>query len=421
MKKRNIITTIIAILALLAIGVGAYYAYIDEQKTDNTQKANYNFADSDYKKAISSADTALYESDIDNIYYSLSPIKYYKLSADGFTQLKPSGTFSKKIKISDTALPLSIPYIKYNGKIFGVGEWKKSKPAEKDIYTYAFAVIKDMPSGFSSPYSCLLLISTDDDGTSAALRNYSEAIAVNPKGTVGGYVFDQRNRTVESSGKLRTDWDLLTLSQTDNIYDKSIVSLSGRMYSRSADAQTYDLRLTKNSRTSGYASSVSCVWTHYDQSGLYYIKQKNDKWHIICRSVSGGKEKSVASFSGNINTDCIIRGNYALNKNSYTLISLLDGKTYKIGESFKLFYDFGVRNGKAVLIGKEKNKYNQKYKVQKIVVFSLSNSQKSVLYANNIMNENSPLCLSDNYIITQFSSSTNAISFSELQKITDKN
>lgn len=391
MKKKTVFTIIFVLIVALAIGAGLYYL----KKTEpEPKKFSYDLKDEVFFENAQQIKGKLYKSDIEDVFYTLSPTKYYLVKNGKATPIKATGTF--KTSVSDTAFTFSftIPYITVKGERFGVAQCNSANP--DSIYNYAFAVLKKMPKGLGSDYENLLLIDTHDNGKSATERTYSEAFALTKNAKSASQLLDTRNRTVESSGKLRTDWFVYTLDSV-----KHGLYFSGRDYSQNSQRPNYDLYKFASGADKVLAKNVGGTWLGFSDGGIYYLKLGNASFSSVC--LKNGKHKKAANISAEISETKIKEG-YAFS--DMKLINLFDGVITPL--NFKKVYDFSADGSALLIVGKEENRESEKFKVQKTMY--LTQGDSGAFYANNIMSENTSCELAGGAIITEKEGKTHIIS-----------
>ena len=410
MKKRTVFTIIIAVLAIGLIAGGFYAVKMKEKKEKEPMEPEsvYTLADKEYTALAQQMEQKLYESDVDGLFYSLSPVKYY-LAKDGKLEaLEPAGSIESSPVVAGTKMKFKLSFVKVGKELFGVGLWN----SDSGIYNNAFAVLKNMPEALASG-RYLLLIDTSSKDLSATERNYSEIFSLNKSGEVNGYVFDQRNRTVEESGKLRSDWDMMRLEML-HCSGERIFSLTGRKYNRDVTNQFYDLRLSNAQSIKTVASKVSEKMLQGNVNKFTFLRVQNNAWQVV--ESKAGKEKTVGSYEGDIEKDYILRSGIAIRKSDSTIIDLLTGEETVLSLPFKSVYSIAKKGSRTVCIGKEENRDGADFKVQKIVLITAQGEQKSI-FANDIMDENSPLYLSGEGILTQKQGKSVFISYSALENL----
>lgn len=393
MKKKTVFTIIFVLVSAIAVAAGFYY-FNKTKPEPKPETFTYDLKDDVFAENAQTIDGKLYKSDIDGVFYTLNPTKYYLVKNGGATPIKLTGTI--KTSVSDTAFSFSfsIPYIDIKGERFGVAQWDNS--GADSIYTYAFAVLKKMPKGVGSDYENLLLIDTHNNGKSAVEREYSEAFQMEKSGKSGAQLLDMRNRTVEATGKLRTDWFVYTLASV-----KHGLYFSGRDYSQNLETPNYDLCKFASGERKILAKNVNSSWLGFSDGGIYYLKQGSSAFNSIC--LKAGKHKKVVSVAGKAGETKIKEG-YAFS--DMKLINLFSGEITPL--NFKKVYDFSAKGEDVVIVGKEENREGKSFKVQKIMY--ISSESTKVLFANNIMDETTSCELGAQSLITEKDGKTHIIS-----------
>ena len=413
MKKRTVLTIVFAIIVIIAIAVG-FFALRQKEKREKeleeSGKSVYTLADEEYNKTAQKLDFKLYESGVDGVFYTLSPVKYFSVKDGAVTELSPAGKIKVYPVVGTCKMEFEIEYIKTKSDVFGVGVWH----FDSGVYNDAFALLKRAPKQLSSR-EYLLLIDTNAGEKSASERAFSEIFALSKNGSECSYIFDRSNITVEESGKLRTDWDVIKTDCLKGSFIGSVPVLTGRKYNRDRANQKYDIRTYKNGSKTVVAKAVSDVFISVSADKLTYIRQKNDSWQIV--SSNGKKESKIASFEGFINSDYSVFGSLALRKNDNVLISLNDGKNYGALNDFKAVYSVGESRDRIVVVGKEENRDGKEFKVQKIVVINKDDGKKATLYANDIMDEKTSLITCSEGIITLKNGKSVFISYSDIETV----
>lgn len=405
MKKRTVFTIIFVILVAAAIALGFYFLSKKEKEVPAEPKQAYAFIDEAYQKAARALPAKVYDTPIDGLFYSLSPVRFYGVKGGALAQIKKTETLRVSPVIAGKAMNFEMTVVTYAKQHFGVGVWQSDSGAYND----AFAVLEDMPAAFSSDYSYLLLIDTARVDSSANERMYSELFTVAKNGTVGGYLFPQNNRTTEPSGKLRTDWDCGTLQMVNSGY-----TLTGRKYNHADTAQKYDLRITSAGNTETVAREVTRFVL--PAKNPVFIKTQEAGWSL--HSLKAGKQTEISSFEGDIFKDYTVKNGFVVHKSKPLAVSINSGKEIKAVSSLKKLYSINSFAKKMVILGKEENKEGKDYKVQKLMVADSATKQASVFYANDCFDENSPVLLCSAGLITQKGGKSVFISYKALETLT---
>lgn len=409
MSKRTLITIGFALLVAVAIAVGSFlFSKKSEPQTAPTQA--YDLVDERYTAQAQQLDVKLYGTQIEDLYYSLSPIQFYHAKKGKLEPIAPQTTLEVSAAVGDAQLSFEIPVVQVEQNSFGIGVWH----SDSGVYNDAFAVLQDMPEAMNSPYTYLLMIDTTRADKSASERLYSEFFAVSESGEQVQRLFDQGNRMAEQSGKLRTDWDCARLNMLGAQAD-SVFFLSGKKYNHSEDRQLYDLQQMTGGSTSTVAQEISGDFVAQSKGILYYSVASETGWEIFAKE--GGTVKSTASFEGTFAEDYLLSSHYVLHKKSLACTDLLSGKEIKAPGAFKKLYGFAAAEDKLIYVGKEENKSGESYKVQKIVITSLKTEQSKTYYANNIMDENTSLYVGQQGIVTLKDGKSVFISYNSLESM----
>ena len=408
MKKRTVFTVIFVLLVIAAIACGFYalrQKEAREKKEQEPPKSAYTLCDAAYLQAAQSIEQKLYPSDIDGVFYTLDPVQYYRVVGGKLETLAPAGSVRVSPQIGTATMSFKIPFVTVGKSVFGVGVWH----SDGGVYNSAFAVLKKMPKALGNA-AYLLLVDTHPSDAAATERLYSEIFSCSKTGEIGGYVFDQRNRTVEASGKLRTDWDTLKLSM---LADDEVLHLSAKKYHQDSANQQYDLLKTTAQKTVTLAKAVSAQWVQREKSTYSFIQ--TDKTPAVY-SLTGGKLTQTVKPAGSLEAWRFTE-HFALDTDSLNLLKLDGGEAPDKALDFKAVYAVGEGSGKLVIIGKEENKDGEDYKVQKISVYDLRDNSVQTLYANDIMDENSPLAVCSEGILTQKGGKSVFISYEDIATI----
>lgn len=336
--KKNILTVVIAILAIAALGAAAWlYLNPPKPKSNGTQLEASSSLDS---VLLSRKITAIpyMPTDIATIVYTADAagnVLYYEFDGTDFTELAPTGTMELSIALSGQQIPAKIPYVERDGVLTGYGAFT-SNNTDADVYIYNFVMFKvcNLPAAYAQEGKCLLLIHTDQ----------TQAYTPDPVWE-GAYVLDRAtgettrflsasNPSVGMSGAERTDFCMLT--QTALTADTLAVPfLSGRAYDQVENGETpIDIYVKDGSRERSVVTGVA------DK----YIKPLGGDAFAFIRTTQGGfetvkyengAESRISSFYSGYGTSYIRSGDYLLSKEDgriYTTYddTVIEPKGYKI-------------------------------------------------------------------------------------------
>lgn len=403
MKKRTILTILFAVVAAAAIAAGFFFFAKREKQAKQNSEPAYDLIDEAYWTAAEQCGETLYGTDIEDLFYTSEPVRYFYAQNGTLEELEPETSLSLYPVVGGCEIELEIPLVSIGNRQFGVGVWH----ADEGIYQDVFAVLRDMPEGFASPYPYLLLLDTHNTQAGADERLYSELMKVSANGSIGGYLFSQNNRNAEPSGKLRTDWDCATLNMAEYAY-----TFTGRKYHHSEESQQYDLRQTSAAGTQTIETAVAGTYIVCTQEDACFLKVQENGWGVY-----NTQGDTLAEFDGDLYQDYSIVSDFALKKDTGAAFYLQTGKALGAAKLFKKIYSLQTCAQKLVILGKEENKEGLDYKVQKLIVADQTQKKAHVYYANDVADENSPLLLCSEGILTQKSGKSVFISYEKLETL----
>ena len=402
MKKKTVFTICFVIIVGLGIAAGFWLLSKRDKEPSQPKQGSYELMDESFQKSAVSTGVKLYATDIDGLFYSISPVKYFLAQNGEIQEIKPMKAIHLSPVVAGTKMEFDIAPVRVGSRYFGVGLWHK----DSGVYNDVFAVLEDMPKAFASPYTYLLMLDTVQSDKDAQSRRYSELFGVEKGGGIGGYLFAQNNRMSEPSGKLRTDWDCTTLTLVRQGY-----TLTGRKYNHSDTAQQYDLRQTRAGNTDTCVRGISDTFLFANKKEVYYTKESKTAWAVY--RGTGKAAKRTAQLQGTV-AEYTLSGLSAIKKADNSVVYLLNGTTTAAAQTFKKVYAVGSIGTKQILLGKEQNKEGLDYKVQKIQIADSKTGQTQVYYANNIADENSPLSVCQEGILLQKEGKSVYISYKAL-------
>lgn len=348
-KAKVIITSLIAVIAIVALSVAAYIYFNPREEKQPTTA--YTLKDDDINKTAHFLEYELFNTGYDNFFYSLSPLKYYKISGGNVSEVSPERIVNITVSLQSDKLKFKIPIISINKKTFGVCEYTREK---NEIYKKAFAYLTDMPSGsnYSSDSHYLLCLDVSEDNQPVSQRKFSENFAVTKSGAVKGYITSERNRMVQFDGKLRTDQNVLTQKLIDSSKRGVIPVMSGFNYGFDDEDKIWDFRIIKGSYTSTVTKKITGCWGEVSKSGYIYARQNKDSFKVIEKSKSG-KDSLICAYNGNLSLDYIRNGDYIINKNTAEIFKLKNGESIYVSKNrFEEIFAFSANDNYLLIGGK---------------------------------------------------------------------
>ncbi len=267
----------------------------------------------------------LVQSDVDNIFYCISPdgtVEFYEFGKDMLSKYSGEvNTVELKPLLTYYSVPITVYYIEVEGKTLGYGLFTTEKTrAEVNLYSYAFAKLTDAPAVYGLDGK-LLLISTNPDEVYSADKVYTEAFSVDMDTKKCSPITAQRDRSADRTGRLSERWSMFTDSYLASVSKKAGM-ISGRLYNEgTAVFDAYDLNESLNT------PEVKGLWGTYlretENGALVYLKKTDDGF----KSVEFiAEEKEIASFKGDMK-NFEFSGDWVYDKEKEKFTNLLTDKT----------------------------------------------------------------------------------------------
>ncbi len=284
----------------------------------------------------------LVQSDIDSLYYCVSPdgnVKYYEYNAGKISEF--NGVVKQlqvNVELSYNKIPITLYYIEKDGKTTGYGLFTNADTNNNvNLYSYVFAHITDSPVLYGLKGK-MLLLNTNPEEAYNSDKTYTEIFDVNMTDGTCSNVFSQRDRTVDKSGKMTERWNILTDSFIKSVGQKASV-ISGRLYD--SDTDTYDVFDMNKSINKPDALGMYGTFLRDNKDGSYIFLKKTAKGFKSVKYIS--QEEDIVSFEGDIKKDFVFSGNWVYSVKERTFTNLIDGKKI-ISESTEAIDMFTVNS-----------------------------------------------------------------------------
>ncbi len=336
--KKNILTVLIALLAIAALGT-AVWLYLNPPKPQNSG-AKLEASSSLDSVLVSRKITAIpyMPTDIATVVYTADAagnVVYYEFDGTEFTELAPTGTMDLSVALSGQQIPAKIPYVERDGILTGCGVFTAAG-SNADVYIYNFVMFKvcNLPAAYAEEGKCLLLVHTDQ----------TQAYTPDPVWE-GAYVLDRAtgettrflsasNPSVGMSGAERTDFCMLT-KEALTADTLAVPFLSGRAYDQAQNGETpVDIYVKDGAREKSVVTGVADKYVKpLGGDAFAFIRATQGGFETV--KYENGTESLISSFYSGFGTSYIRSGDYLLSKEDgriYTTYddTVIETKGYKI-------------------------------------------------------------------------------------------
>lgn len=274
-------------------------------------------------------DYPLVRTDIENIFYCLSPdgsVSYYEFNAETFSAYEGE---VKKIELNPTCtyykIPITVYYIEAEGKTIGYGLFTTENSDENvNLYSYVFAKLTDAPTVYGAGDK-ILLLNMNPDEAYCTEKTYTDIFEVDMEKKKCSTITAQRDRTADKTGCMTERWSVFTDGYLASVSKKAGM-ISGRLYDEGTKFfDVYDLN--KSIMEPQIKEIYGTFLRENADSGLVYIKKTADGFKSVEYIA---EEKTIVDFKGDIDKDFVFDGDWIFDKKEKIFTNLVTGKTVAV-------------------------------------------------------------------------------------------
>lgn len=267
----------------------------------------------------------LVQSDIDNVFYAFSPtyeLQYYQYRDNRMVPVQSTGSVTANVDMGNETLPVTIDYVQAGDRIFGIGLFRADK--NPGVYFYKTVVFKltNLPQGYESSGKALLLATTKPEPITQENNVWPESFTIDLNTGKTSRFLSNINRNIDiTTGAYTTSFCVLT----DEGYMSSagkIPFFSAREYDSNSGKK--DVFVKSGTNESVFASNVYGDYVLADGNAMIYLKIEGAGFNVVRKE--NGKETTVFSLYGALNTGYLYDNEYFLDKVNGTLYNVKTGK-----------------------------------------------------------------------------------------------
>ena len=332
MKRKNILTIILVLLAAASVAFSLYMKdRLERQKADPLADIG------DISQVKSDVDEIVFEmrheiplikARFENYFYCFDDsgkITFYKFE-NGELKAVEKGvkTVDTSVSMSDDTINTTIYYLEKDDEYCGYGVFNSKSDSSVKVYTFIlFELIKTKDS------DALLLACSDSSYAYNNIRPWDDTFEIDIETGEAERYFSEKNRGVDISGARRRDF-FVTTEDSITAFPDSVVFFSSRDYQ--ADENGYapvDIY-----RKDGENEEKLCEQTvgyfayPYENDGFVFLKQTQSGFALMRffgdEKVEGTK---LISFTGDYESAYARCGNYLLDKENGVVYNLIDGSS----------------------------------------------------------------------------------------------
>ncbi len=267
----------------------------------------------------------LLPTEIPDVYVTADPygaFTFYSYDSGVLTPCEGAQEKDVTVTCSHQQIPATLHYLQQGDTLTGYGLFR-SNLTDQDVrlYAYAFFHLTNMPSGYGSGDS-MLLVDFDPEDFAKADKTYSEVFSMSLPGGKTTRLTSDNGRTVDNLGRLRTDWAMMHPALLE--FGGDHLYLSGRNYQLASDTADIVYNAdTSNTKPRLVASGLYEDYLNAKGDALYYVKQAEQSVQI-CSLSREGQEKTLNTYPGDV-ASYLFSGDYMLEKNTLALTCVSTG------------------------------------------------------------------------------------------------
>jgi hypothetical protein len=327
MKKKNILTIILVILAAASVAFSIYMKHkLEQQKADPTGTIGKT------STMESSVDEIVFElrhekpiikTDFDGIFYSFDNsgiVTFYKY--DG-AELKPYTdvqTLDFSVSMSDDEIKAKLYYFSQGEKYCGYAVFNSGLDSSVKVYTFVLFKLVTLSNGDN-----VLLVSSEPSTAYNNYRVWDDMFEIDLESGKTSRYFSERNRGVDMSGARRRDF-FVTTDDTVKDFGDDIVFFSARDYQTDETNGMLDVYIKSGNKENKVAEqSVGC-FAAPATDGIIYIKPTRTGFSLVQHDNDEDLGDIILlTLEGDYSTAYARSGNYLLDKENGVVYSLIDG------------------------------------------------------------------------------------------------
>ncbi len=325
--KKNVVTIIVAVLAVAAV-LAAVWLYRNPPQEDDTSALGNPEELETVELARTITSIPYMSTDFDNVFYTADAagnVLFYEFNGTDFVELAETGTMELSVPLSGQHIPASIHYIERDGHICGYGVFSTDGSTDEDVYIYSFMMFKvtDLPAAYAADGRCLLLAHSDRTQAYAQEPVWEESYIVNRADGSLTRFLSENNRTVGISGAMREDFCRIT-DEALTATGAAIPFFSSRNHEQSQSGETpIDIYTKTDSRELSVALDVAeCYVKPLSDNAFAFIRETDGGFRTV--RYENGEESVISSFYATYDSSYIRSGDYLLAKEDGRIYTTYD-------------------------------------------------------------------------------------------------
>ncbi len=340
MRAKDYLTILIAVLAIFLACSFVYFKFFndDSPKIDTpvTEPQDTVLETlSDIQIARNGVLVNLVQTDIPDVFYGIThdyKVKYYQYQDNKMVAVQATNTLKTEVDFGNETLPVTIDYVKLNGKIYGIGLFVAQEGEEVYFYNMMTFKLTNLPAKYEQEGKALLLATTSKSALTQSDILWAESFTIDLQSGATSRFLKITNRSIDmTTGAGVADFCMLT-QQGYNAKSSIIPFITSREYEQGSGKQ--DIFIKNGNKEELFAQDIYGKFLLTDGDSVIFMRKTNTGFDVIRKT--GETEELVRSFYGTMGADYLHRDQYILNVNDGNMYNLLTGeKTMLVGFRMK--------------------------------------------------------------------------------------
>lgn len=356
MKKKNILTVVLVILAAASVAFSFYMKHKLDVQKENPQASigDVSTRESNEQEVVFEMrhESPLIKASADGYMFSFdseSKVTFYKYEKNKLSKVTDGiQTLDFSVPMSDDTVKSTLYYFTVSDEPCGYAVFSAKNDPEVKAYSFILFRLAKLENG-----DTVLLVNSDESTAYNNSRVWDDMFEIDLESGKTERYFSNRNRGVDISGANRRDF-FVTTDESVKAFGEEIAFFSSRDYQTDESGKApYDIYLKDGSTEEKKAQGALGYYAakSEDDGGLIYIRKTKSGFSVFHAFEEELGGSNILSLPGDYDTAYARSGNYLLDKENGVIYSLIDGSKRELKDYSISAMTFSVSpDGNTVLL-----------------------------------------------------------------------
>jgi len=336
MKKKNILTIILVILAAASV---AFAFYMKQKLIEQQENPQASIGDVDTRESADQEilfemrhEKPLIKTRSKGLFYSFddsNKVTFYKYGDKKLTKVTDGvKTVDISVPMSDDTIKTTVYYLENGDDLCGYGVFSDKTDSSVKVYSFILFNLVKLGNG-----DTVLLVNSDPSTAYNNFRVWDDMFEIDLENGKTERYFSNRNRGVDITGAHRRDF-FVTTEDSVTSFGEDIFFFSSRDYQTDESGKApLDIYLKNGSDEEKQASGAIGYFVARanagedgnEEGGLVYIRKSDTGFSVFRANEEELGGTNILTLPGDYETAYARSGNYLLDKENGIVYSLIDG------------------------------------------------------------------------------------------------